>query len=74
VSAKKKHKAKKPVLVATVKTSVKKAGKVKPKIRLTAKGRKLLKHARTIKLTAKQTFAPKGGKATVVRKPFRLRR
>ena len=70
VAAKKKQ----PILVATVRTTVKKAGKVKPKIKLTAKGRKLLKHARALKLTAKQSFKPKGGKTTTARRKFKLRR
>ncbi len=65
---------KKSVLVATVKTKVKKAGRIKPKIKLTAKGKKLLKRSKKLKLTAKQTFTPKGGKATTVTKPIKLRR
>jgi hypothetical protein len=64
----------KAVLVASVKRTVTKAGRVRPKLKLTKKGRKLLKKARTLKLTAKQSFKPTGGRTTTVRKTFKLRR
>jgi alpha-tubulin suppressor-like RCC1 family protein len=48
----------KPVLVASGQRSFSAAGKATIKIRLTAGGKRLLKHARQIKLTAKGTFTP----------------
>lgn len=52
----------------------KKVGKSKLKIRLTGKGKKLLKKAKSIKLTAKASFTPKGGKKRTARHTFKLRR
>jgi hypothetical protein len=64
----------KPKLVATVSTEVQRIGRVSITIRLTALGKRLLGHSRTIKLTAKGTFTPSGGPATSVTKSFRLKR
>ena len=61
----KKHAKPKPVLVASGSQSFSAAGTKTLTIRLTAKGRSLLKHAHHEKLTAKGTFAPKGGGAAV---------
>jgi hypothetical protein len=63
-----------PVLVASVTISVSKAGTIKVKVKLTGKGRRLLKHAKKLKLTAKDSFKPSGSSATTMRKAFILRR
>jgi hypothetical protein len=64
----------KPVLVASGKTSVKKPGKASLKLRVTKKGKALLKKAKKIKLTTKGTFTPAGGKKLVVKRTIKLRR
>ena len=51
----------KPVLVASGKLTFARAGAGQLKLRLTAAGRRQLKHARRLKLTAKATFVPSGG-------------
>jgi hypothetical protein len=63
-----------PVLVATGGASFAAAGKRNIKIKLTAKGRKLLKNAQTLKITVKGTFTPAARTAVVARKTFTLRR
>lgn len=69
VSAKKKGK-KKTVLVASGTKTAKKAGDGRIRVRLTKKGKKVLKRVRkgkTLKLTAKGSFTPTGQKATSVK-------
>lgn len=67
-------KAKQPTLVATVRSTLKHAGKAKVKIALTRKGRKLLKAAKRIKLTAKGSFTPAGAPTTSTTKAITLKR
>jgi hypothetical protein len=50
----------KPVLVASGKLTFAGAGRGQLKLKLTAAGRQVLRHAKHIKLTAKGTFAPSG--------------
>jgi hypothetical protein len=57
-------KAKKPVLVASASVVFHNAVKATIKVSLTGKGRKLLKNAKRVKLTAKATFTPAGGTPT----------
>jgi hypothetical protein len=64
----------KPVLMAQLSTTLRRAGRAKLKITLTRAGTRALAHARTLKLTGKGTFTPTGGRATSVRKTFSLRR
>lgn len=64
----------KPVLVAAGRASLTKAGPVRLTIMLTASGRHLLKHARSLKLTSKGSYVPTGRKSIVVTKPFTLKR
>jgi len=64
----------KPVLVASGKTTVKKPGKASLKLRVSKKGKALLKKAKMIKLTTKGTFTPAGGKKLVVTRTIKLRR
>ena len=64
----------KPVLVASGHTTVKKPGKPSLKLRVSKKGKALLKKAKKIKLTAKGTFTPAGGKKLVVKRTIKLRR
>ena len=51
----------KPILVATGRQTLSAAGTVKIKIELTSAGKKRLKKAKRIKLTAQCTFTPTGG-------------
>ena len=67
-------KAKKPVLVATASVTFHHAGKAKVKITLTAKGRRLLKGAKHLKLTAKGSFTPAGGSKTSTTRAINLKR
>jgi hypothetical protein len=67
-------KAKKPVLVASASVVLHNAGKVTIKVSLTGKGRKLLKHAKRVKLTAKATFTPTGGTPTSRAATIKLKR
>ncbi len=53
------------MLVATGHANFSKAGTRKVKAKLTAKGMRLLKHAKHLKLTAKGTFTPLGKRAVV---------
>lgn len=63
----------KPVLVASGKLTFSGAGTGKLNIRLTAAGKRLLKHAKRLKLTAKGTFTPSGGAAASTTKKFLLK-
>jgi hypothetical protein len=63
-----------PVLVATGRASFSKAGALKITVKLTAKGKQLLKHAKRIKLTAKGSFTPTGKAAVVALKTFTVKR
>ncbi len=67
-------KAKQPTLVATGRAALKQAGKAKVKIALTRKGRKLLKPAKRIKLTAKGSFTPTGAATTTTTRAITLKR
>jgi hypothetical protein len=64
----------KPVLVASGRKSFAKAGGAKMTIKLTSKGRKLLKHAKRLKLTGKGAFSVSGGGKVSARKTFTLKR
>jgi hypothetical protein len=64
----------KPVLIAIGHKSFVTAGIAKITIRLTTTGRRLLKHAKTLKLTAKASFRPTGTTAIVAYEPFTLTR
>lgn len=63
----------KPVLVASGQTSSTAAGTAIVHLKLTAVGKKLIKHAKSLKLTAKGTFTPTGKAATVTTKTFSLK-
>jgi hypothetical protein len=56
-----KHSKPKPVLVAAGKLTFAAAGQGQLKLKLTAAGRQVLKHAKRVKLVAKATFAPAAG-------------
>jgi hypothetical protein len=65
----------KPIIVASGTTTVKRAGHAKLKIRLSSAGRKMLKAAKkSIALTAKGTFTPKSGKRVSSKRTFKLKR
>jgi hypothetical protein len=67
----------KPVLVASGTKTLTKAGKVTLKVKLTPKGKALLKKVKRghqLKLTGKGSFTPKGGKKTTKQKSFSLKR
>jgi hypothetical protein len=64
----------KPVLVASGRQSFSAAGTATIKIKLTAAGRRLLKHARQLRLTAKGTFTPVGKAPIGTTKSFVLKR
>ena len=64
----------KPVVVASGSKKVKKAGKAKLKIKLSSKGKALLKNAKKLKLTAKGSFKPEGAKAGSATNKFELKR
>ena len=64
----------KPVLLADGRATFFRAGTLKLKIKLTAKGKGLLRHAKRLKLTAKGTFTPTGKHAIVATKTFTLTR
>jgi WD40 repeat protein len=69
-----KHKPK-PVLVAAGSAKFSAVGSVKQvKVKLTANGVKLLKHATRLKLTAQGTFTPAGQSGIVARQTFTLKR
>jgi hypothetical protein len=62
------------VLVANGAATAVKAGAKRIRIRLTARGRALLAHARRLSLIASGRFTPAGGAPTVVFKPLTLQR
>jgi hypothetical protein len=68
------HSKAKPVLVASGQMTFPAAGTGKLKVRLTAAGRKLLKHATKVKLTAKGVFTVAGKVPVSVAKTVLLRR
>jgi hypothetical protein len=63
----------KPVLVASGKLTFSAAGTGKVKLTLTAQGRKLLRHAKRLKLESKGIFTPQGGTAVSSISGFRLK-
>jgi len=63
----------KPLLLASGKANASKSGRLTIVIKLTAKGRALLKHGGKLKLTAKGTFTPVGGRAVSATRTFTLR-
>jgi hypothetical protein len=67
-------KATKPVLVASGQLTFSAAGTAPIKVKPTAVGRRLLKHAGRIKLTAKGTFTPTGMTPIIATRTFVLRR
>ena len=64
----------KPVLVGAGRRTISAAGTATIKIKLTAAGKRLLKHAKRLKLTAKGTFTPPGNAPTTTTKAFTLTR
>ena len=64
----------KPVLVAAGQRTFSAAGTATLKIKLTAAGRSLLKHAKQVKLTAKGTFTPSGTTPVATTRTFVLKR
>jgi hypothetical protein len=62
-----------PTLVATGRASFSRAGATHVMIRLTAGGRRLLKHARRLKLTGKGTFSESGFAPVIQRATFTLK-
>ncbi|HTX31319.1 MAG TPA: hypothetical protein VMD09_08030 [Solirubrobacteraceae bacterium] len=64
----------KPVLVATGKLVFAGAGTRSMHLKLTSTGKKLLRHAKKIKLTGKATFAAPGRAAVTTTRSFRLAR
>jgi hypothetical protein len=60
----------KPVLVANVSVRITRTGNVKVKVKLTVKGKTLLRDGGRPKLSAKGTFTPVGGSATTVIRPI----
>lgn len=63
-----------PILLAKGSVTVSKAGKHKLRIKLTAAGRRLLKHVKRVRLTSRATFKPAGKRAVTTTKKFTLRR
>ena len=63
----------KPVLVATGQHTFLSAGTAQVAVKLSAAGKRLLKHARQLKLTAKGTFTPTGKGAVISTKAFVLK-
>jgi DNA-binding beta-propeller fold protein YncE len=64
----------KPVMVATGRVSITKAGRAKLRIKLTGSGRRMLKHARHLKLTSKSAFTAPHSAAIVRVAKFTLKR
>ncbi|MGA9315645.1 MAG: hypothetical protein WBV77_13580, partial [Solirubrobacteraceae bacterium] len=64
----------KPVLVASGQQSFSTAGTATIKIKLTATGKRQLKHSKRLKLTAKGTFTPTGETPVSATKAFVLER
>jgi hypothetical protein len=63
-----------PILVATSRLTVRYAGRTRVEVKLTRQGRKLLKHAKRLKLTGKGTFLPNGRAAIATTRTFTIRR
>jgi hypothetical protein len=63
-----------PVLVASGQMRFSAAGTARIKVRLTREGRRLIKRDKTVKLTAKGTFTPSGGKPIGAIEGFVLKR
>ncbi|MGC2375540.1 MAG: Ig-like domain-containing protein [Solirubrobacteraceae bacterium] len=68
------HTKAKPVLVASGKVTFQAAGTGKLNLRLTSAGRRVLRHAKRMTLTAKGTFAPRSGAIVNVATGFTLKR
>ncbi len=66
--------AAKPVLLAAGKVSFASAGTRVITLRLSALGRRLLRHHKRIKLTARGSFTPRGKRAIIASKSFKLTR
>jgi hypothetical protein len=64
----------KPVLVASGQASPSGPGTTKLKVKLTTVGKRLLRSAKTVKLTAKGTFTPSGEAPVSVKKALTLKR
>jgi hypothetical protein len=67
-------KASKPVVVAIGSARFSRAGRVRITVRLTRAGGRLLKHARSVRLTAKGTYTPAGGSRLTATRTISLRR
>ena len=66
------HGAVKTKLLGAARASFAKAGAAKVRLRLTAPGRSLLAHARSLKLVSKAGFTPAGAVAVTMTRPFVL--
>jgi hypothetical protein len=66
--------AAKPVVVAKGAKRISRAGKVKVKIRLSKKGRALLKRSKKVKLVARATFTPRSGAKVTKKRTITLKR
>lgn len=60
--------------IAGGKTTFSKASTIKLKIKLTPKGKRLLKHAKRLTLTVRGTYTPTGSPAIIATKTFTLKR
>jgi hypothetical protein len=69
-----KHSKAKPVLVASGQMTFSGAGTAKVKVRLTSAGKRLLEHAKRLKLEAKGVFTPKGGVGVSSTESFTVQR
>jgi hypothetical protein len=63
-----------PILVASGKATFAASGAQRVVIKLTSRGKQLLKHAKSIRLTSKGSFTPTGEPAVVALKTFTLKR
>jgi hypothetical protein len=66
--------AAKPVLVAIARVSFGHAGAARATVRLTPKGRSLLRHSKRLKLTARGVLTPTGGLPIAATESFTLSR
>jgi hypothetical protein len=64
----------KRILIAGGRHTFRAAGTATIKVRLTAAGRKQLRHAKRLRLTAKGTFTPVGAAAVTATRRFTIRR
>ena len=62
-----------PVVVAKLSVVFHTAGKAKVTLKLTPAGKRLLKHSKRLKLTAKGTFTPTGGVPTTKKNAITLK-